>query len=425
MPPVALVDCNNFYASCERVFNPRLEGKPIVVLSNNDGCVVARSNEVKALGIPMGAPWFQIEKEARRHGIVAYSSNYALYGDMSARVMHILGRFSPRQEIYSIDECFLGLEGFESFNLADYGREIRQRVKQYTGIPVSIGIASTKTLAKLANHVAKKREGHAGVCDFGALSRPALDALLDSIAVGEIWGVGRRLAHRLETMDITTVRQLKAADARWLRQQFSVTLERTVAELNGTPCIELEEEGPNKHQIISSRSFGKPVETLQDLGEAVSTYTARAAEKLRAQESVAASIGVTIQTNPFKPGEPQYQPWQVVPLANPTDDTRPLVQAALRGLKRIYRAGFRYKKAGVVLMGLQARHSRPRTLFDDPAAEAKSERLMRVMDSLNARMGQDTVKLAAAGIEKSWRMRRGMKSPHYTTDWAELPEVRA
>ncbi|VAY89054.1 DNA polymerase V, subunit C [mine drainage metagenome] len=422
---IALVDCNNFYASCERAFNPKLEGKPIVVLSNNDGCVVARSNEVKALGLPMGVPWFQIEKMAKRHGILAYSSNYALYGNMSARVMQLLSQFSPQQEIYSIDECFLGLAGFEHWDLIAYGQKIRRRIKQGTGIPVSIGIATTKTLAKLANHVAKKREGYGGVCDFGRFSPRELDDLLKSLPVSEVWGVGRKLTPRLETLNIRTVQELKHADPRWIRQQFSITLERTVAELNGLPCIELEEESANKQQIISSRSFGRPVETLENLREAVSSYMSRAAEKLRAQHSVAGIVGVHIQTNPFNPEAPQYHPSQVVPLVKSTDDTRYLTQAALHGLQHLYRSGFKYKKAGVVLMALEAKATLHPTLFDDPAAEARSSRLMKVMDTINHRMGQDTLKLASSGIENSWRMRRGFKSPNYTTHWAEIPQVTA
>ena len=425
MAHVALVDCNNFYASCERVFNPKLEGKPIVVLSNNDGCVVARSNEVKALGIPMGEPWFKIEKESNRHGIIAFSSNYALYSDMSARVMGILGRFSPHQEIYSIDECFLGLEGFEKWNLETYAQNIRYQVKRDTGIPVSIGIAATKTLAKLANHVAKKCPGFEGVCDFGTFTPSDLESLLASIDVSEVWGIGRRITRRLETMGITTVQDLKTADQHWIRQQFSVTVERTVAELNGIACIDLEEEAPNKQQIISSRSFGKPVETLQELSEALCSYTTRAAEKLRSQESVAGTIGVFLMTNPFKPDERQYHPSLLVPLAAPTDDTRLLAQAALRGLKRIYKRGYRYKKAGVMLMSLMQKSEKPQTLFDDPQAEAKSAKLMHVLDLVNRKMGQDTLKIAGAGIEKPWGMRRFLKSPNYTTCWAEIPTANA
>lgn len=423
--PIALVDCNNFYASCERVFNPGLEGKPIVVLSNNDGCVVARSNEVKALGIPMGAPWFQIEKDAQRHGIIAYSSNYALYGDMSSRVMSILGRFSPRQETYSIDECFLEFEGLEKWDLQAYGQEIRRQVRQGTGIPVSIGIASTKTLAKLANHVAKKRGQYAGVCDFGQFPQHALNALLGSIEVSEVWGVGQSITKRLETMGIQSVQDLRSANSRWIRQQFSVTLERTVAELNGMSCIELEEHAPNRKEIISSRSFGKPVDSLQELSEAVSSYTTRAAEKLRSQGSVAGSIGVFLLTNPFKPDEPQYQKSLVVPLVTPTDDTRHLAQAAITGLTRIYKAGFKYKKAGIILMALDQKGGGSRSLFEDPTAEAKSTRLMKALDGINARMGKDTLKLASNGIEKPWKMKRLLKSPNYTTAWDEIPEVRA
>ena len=425
MSSIALVDCNNFYASCERAFNPKLEGKPLVVLSNNDGCVVARSNEVKALGLPMGVPWFQIEKLARRHGILAYSSNYALYGDMSARVMKLLSQFSPRQEIYSIDECFLDLAGFEPRDLVAYGQKIRHRIRQGTGIPVSIGIATTKTLAKLANHVAKKQENHGGVCDFGRFSAWELDDLLESIPVSEVWGVGRKLMPRLETLKIKTVSDLKKANPRWIRQQFSITLERTVAELNGLPCIELGGESANRQQIVSSRSFGRSVETLEDLREAVSSYMTRAAERLRAQHSVAGSIAVHIQASSFKPEEPRYHPSQVVPLVKPTDDTRYLIQAALQGLQHIYRPGFRYRKAGVLLMALEAKATLHPALFDDPEAEARSSRLMKVMDTINHRMGQDTLKLASSGTENSWRMRRGFKSPNYTTHWAEIPQVTA
>lgn len=425
MPLFALVDCNNFYVSCERVFNPKLEGRPVVVLSNNDGCVVARSNEAKALGIRMGAPWFQIEQEARRHGVLCFSSNYALYADMSARVMAVLGQFSPHQEVYSIDECYLGLSGLGSHNLAAYGQEIRRRVMRWTGLPVSIGIAPTKTLAKMANHTAKKREQFVGVCDFGQFAPHALDALLGEIAVGEVWGVGRKSQLQLQRMGINTALELKQSNPRQIRGQFSVMLERTITELNGLSCIGLEEMNPEKKQIICSRSFGKPVTHLQDLSEAVSNYMIRAAEKLRSQESVAASISVYILTNAFKPEQPQYQSSFIIPLVKPEDDTRILVQAALKGLNQIYRKGCNYKKAGVVLMGLEPKHSRPQTLFDDPALESRSSRLMHLMDAVNARMGQDTLTLAAAGTRKTWRMRRSRKSPDYTTRWEELPWVLA
>lgn len=422
-PVFALVDCNNFYASCERVFNPKLEKKPIVVLSNNDGCVVARSNEVKALGIKMGVPWFKIADEADRKGIIALSSNYALYGDMSDRVMTVLGDFTTQQEIYSIDECFLGLDGLTHLDLVAYGQQIRRRVKQWTGIPVSVGIASTKTLAKLANHVAKKRPEYAGVCDFNRFSSREFDLLLSGIEVGEIWGVGPRITRQLQAMGIKTVLDLKQADAQHIRQQFSVVLERTVAELNGVACIELELAGQNKQQIMSSRSFGMPVTTLQDMREAVSSYVTRATEKLRHQGSVAGSVCVYVQTNPFKENEPQYQRSIVVPLAKPTDDTLLLVRAALDGLETIFAVGYRYKKAGVLLSGLESKATLMRTLFDDVEAESKSSSLMRVIDAINARMGKDMVGSAAAGIRQPWKMRRERKSPSYTTCWDELPVI--
>ena len=280
----ALIDGNNFYVSCERVFNPKLEGRPMVVLSNNDGCVVARSAEVKALGVKMGEPWFKLKAMARKHGIVAYSSNYTLYADMSNRMMAVLASYSPRQEIYSIDECFLGLDGFSHYDLMAHAQKMRQQVKQWVGLPVCVGIAPTKTLAKLANHCAKKGlAGDDGVCDFGQLGKEEYEALLASLPVGEVWGVGRKLTARLNEMGIHTVRQLRDADTATIRRQFSVVLERTIMELRGISCLELEELAPAKKQIMSSRSFGAYVHTLPELEEAVSTYIARAAEKLRAQ----------------------------------------------------------------------------------------------------------------------------------------------
>lgn len=423
--PFALVDCNNFYVSCERVFNPRLEGKPVVVLSNNDGCAVARSNEVKALGVKMGEPWFRLEKLARQHGILAYSSNYTLYSDMSARVMSLLATFSPRQEIYSIDECFLDLGGFEPRSLMAYGQTIRQTVKRNIGIPVCVGIADTKTLAKLANHCAKKGlAGDDGVCDFGRLDEAQGRELLAGIPVGEVWGVGQRLAGKLLGMGIETVEDLRRAKPEMIRRQFSVVLERTVQELNGIPCLELEEIGQPRQQIMVSRSFGREVAELKDLAESVACFATRAAEKLRREGAVAAGICVHIRTNPFKEEEPQYQQSIVVPLHQPSSDTATLVHAAIRGLKEIYRPGFRYKKSGVLLMELQAKGSIQATLFDDPAEQAKSDCLMHVMDAINQRMGQGSMTIAASGIRQRWAMRRDRKSQNYTSDWSELPVVR-
>ena len=420
--PIALVDCNNFYVSCERMFNPGLEGKPVVVLSNNDGCAVARSNEVKALGIKMGEPWFKMEKIAKQHGIIAYSSNYTLYGDLSARVMSILSTFSPKQEIYSIDECFLDLDGFDPNSLMAYGQTIRQTVKRNIGIPVCVGIADTKTLAKLANHCAKKQlAGNDGVCDFGRLNDEELSALFAGIPVGEVWGVGHRITAKLNSMDIRSVEDLRRADPEYIRQQFSIVLERTVNELNGIPCIELEEAGKPRQQIMVSRSFGSEVTQLSDLSESVASFTMRAAEKLRHDGSVASSLCVYVRTNPFKEAEPQYQRSMIVPLSQPSDDTTRPVKAALMGLKAIYRTGYRYKKSGVLLMGLQPRNMIQATLFDDPAKQARSDSRMHVMDAINRRMGQGSLYVAATGIRQRWAMRRDRKSPNYTTEWSELP----
>ncbi|NOT97664.1 MAG: Y-family DNA polymerase [Sideroxydans sp.] len=420
--PIALVDCNNFYVSCERMFNPRLEGKPVVVLSNNDGCAVARSNEVKALGVKMSDPWFKLEKLAKQHGIIALSSNYTLYGDLSARVMSVLSNFSPNQEIYSIDECFLDLDGFDPETLMAYGQKIRQAVKQNVGIPVCVGIAETKTLAKLANHCAKKGfAGEQGVCDFGRLNESELSTLFASIPVGEIWGVGRRITEKLNSMGIHTVENLRTASQKAIRDQFSIVLERTVQELNGIPCVELEEAGKPRQQIMVSRSFGSSVTSLADLVESISYFTTTAAEKLRKDGSVASSICVYIRTSPFKEKEPQYQRSVIVPLFQPSADTMTLISAALMGLKSIYRYGFLYKKTGVLLMGLQSKGTVQATLFDDTVSQCKSDKMMSVMDSINRKMGKGSLTIAASGIRNNWAMRRERKSPAYTTNWSELP----
>lgn len=424
MPTFALVDGNNFYVSCERVFRPELEGKPVLVLSNNDGCVVARSLEVKALGVKMGTPFFQLKDLVKRHGIVALSSNYGLYGNMSARIMSVIGGFAPRQEIYSIDETFLDLTGMPG-NLAELGQRIRHRVKQWVGIPVCVGIASTKTLAKLANHVAKKRPEYDSVCNLLALSPEALSALLDSIQVGEIWGVGRRIAPRLEALGITSVRALRDAPLKRVRSHFGVTLERTVLELNGHACLETEEVASPKQQIVCSRSFGGLITDLKDLVPAVSHYATRAGEKLRQQGSVAEAIQVFMHTNPHREQDPQYAPAIVVRLAQSTDDSRLLIGAALKGLGRIYREGYRYQKAGVMLMGITDKERLTGNLFSpETEATAKSSPLMDVLDQTNRRFGKDTLRFASTAMrEGRWLMKRGNKSPDYTTKWEEIPCV--
>jgi len=418
---IALIDVNNFYVSCERVFNPKLEDKPVVVLSNNDGCAVARSNEVKALGVKMGQPWFQLKDLAKKHGIIAYSSNYVLYADMSNRVMSILAVFSPSQEIYSIDECFLDLTGFRKQNQILYGQQIRQRVKQWTGLPVCVGVGSTKTLAKLANHIAKKNSEFNGVCDLNAMSLRQQDEWFSKIEVGEIWGIGRRLAPKLHEIGIKTVLDLKTASPSQMRIRFSVVMEKTIREINGTACIELEEINPPKKQIVSSRSFGIPVSDLASLEESVSLYISRAAEKLRGQQSYAGSVHVNIRTSPFNEKEPYYANGMTIALPRQTDDTRLLTKVALWGLRKIYHPGYKYQKAGVMLSELVPRQYRQLDLFGTiSVSDNQSSKLMSVMDQINARMGRGTLKLTSEGYKQPWRMKQGNKSPNYTTNWDDL-----
>ncbi len=427
MPIFGLFDNNNFYASCEKLFNPRLKDRPVVVLSNNDGCVVARSSEAKALGIPMGAPWFKLQEQARQHGIVAFSSNYELYADLSDRVVQVLRQFTPNLEVYSIDESFLALDGFGHLDLADYGRQIRERVLQWVGLPGCVGIGASKTQAKLANHCAKKGlAGKDGVCNLLALSASEQDDLLSRIEVGEVWGVGRKIDARLQEMGISSVRDLRDADPVMIRSRFSVVLERTVRELNGVSCLSLEEIAPDKQQIMCSRSFGEPVYELDDLLDAVATYMSRAAEKLRGQQGLAATIMVFLQTNPFKPDEPQYHPSMTVPLPESTSDTRVLVQWAQRVAKRLYRRGYAYKKAGVMLSGIQPEGVSQGSLFDPPSStDAKAGNLMALMDGINQKWGRGAIRLAAEKRHHPWQMRRDRMSPRYTTSWDELPLVKA
>lgn len=422
MSVFALVDGNNFYVSCERVFNPKLEDRPVVVLSNNDGCAVARSAEVKALGVKMGTPWFKLQDLARQHGIVALSSNYELYADLSSRMMSVLARYAPEQEIYSIDECFLGFDGFQRFDLLDYGKEIRRTVRQWVGIPVCVGFAATKTLAKLANHCAKKcLAGEDGVCDFTRLNGTRLSRIFSTLPVDEVWGVGRKLAQRLNERGITQVEALRTADPKVLRREFSVVLERTVAELNGVSCLGLEELAPNKQQIMSSRSFGQYVYDLEPLKQAVASYMAIAGEKLRGQHSKACLVQVYLRTNPFAEHLPQYQQGLNAPLPEPSDDTLRLTKVALWLLKKIYRPGYAYQKAGVALMDLRDAGTTQLNLF---ATNQDNPRLMQVMDHINAVWGRGTLRSGAEGVRKEWSMKREKKSPNYTTRWDELPEAR-
>ena len=423
----ALVDVNNFYVSCERVFNPHLENRPVVVLSNNDGCCVARSSESREIGVKMGAPWFQLKELAQKHNIVALSSNYALYGSMSDRVMSILRDYSPNMETYSIDESFLSLNGLGGLwpSASAMGQSIRYRVRQWTGLPVCVGIGPSKTLAKLANHIAKKQPQFNGVCDLASMPQAQTDLLLANINVAEVWGVGRRIGLQLHAAGITTVQQLRDAAPSWLRAKFGVVMERTGNELRGISCLALEEVAPPRKQIISSRSFGQLVHTLPELSESVATYMSSAAETLRRENSVCEAIQVFVQTNPFREQDPQYSKGITIPLPNVSSDTRLLVRAALFGLKRIYRPGFAYKKTGVMLIGIGPAAVQQLSLLPQHGAGDKSQRLMQVMDKLNGIYGRNTVSLFSAGSRKSWTMRRENMSPGYTTNWKDVPVAHA
>lgn len=377
---IALVDVNNFYASCEAVFDPKLRGKAVVVLSNNDGCVVARSAEAKALDIKMAQPWHEVPKRVQAV-TVAYSSNYTLYADMSQRVMSILREMAPYQEIYSIDECFLDLTGIRS--LREHGLDIRQRVGDWTGLTVCVGIGATKTRAKLANHVAKKYPEFGGVFDLEAITACEEQQWLQIFPVSEVWGVGHRLSQQLTRMGIRSVWDLKNAPAKALRERFSVVVERIIAELNCESCLELEMLTPPRQQIRSSRSFGGTVTELDQLKEAIVSFVARAAEKLRSQQSSARALNVFVATNVFKPERPQYSNSVTIKLPFATDDTLTLSQFAVAGIEALYRPGFQYKKVGVNLMQLEPKAMGQITLFEDSEKLERRDRLNKALDQIN------------------------------------------
>lgn len=407
----ALVDCNNFYVSCERVFNPLLRNRPAVVLSNNDGCVIARSKEAKQF-VPMGAPFFKNRELFRQHNIAVCSSNYALYGDMSRRVMHTLGDFTPDLQVYSIDEAFLliDVKGAEA-----HCESVKKTVVQRTGIPVSIGAARTKTLAKVANHFAKKGSGLFILEDE--------ESALKALPVDEIWGIGRQLSDLLERNGIKTAWDLSQTDDAWIKKHMTVVGLRTAWELRGIPCLELEELPPAKKAIMSSKSFGRPVTEPAELAEAVATYTGVAAEKLRKQGSLASFIEVFVSTDRFK--DDHYANAMQIVLPQPTNYTPILIHYAKWGLEKILYKGYRYKKAGVMLGGLVPADSYQPDLFaSDPKLQEKQKRIMDLMDQANKAYGRKVLRLAAEGIEQPWKMKREMCSPCYTTRWDDLLEIK-
>ncbi|SDM97946.1 Y-family DNA polymerase [Vreelandella arcis] len=423
---IALVDCNNFYVSCERVFNPALEGRPVGVLSNNDGCVVARSNELKALDVEMGAAMHLLSPGIRRQATLL-SSNYALYGDMSKRVTQALSEFSPHVDIYSIDESFVGFQGFDPASLEARGHRMRATVRQWTGIPVSVGFAPTRVLAKIANHVAKKDLVCHGVCKLEANSL-ATQVLLQRLPVTELWGVARRTGERLNVMGIETAWQLREADPKQIRKRFSVVQERIVWELRGENAISLDDMSLPKQQIMVSRSFGRLTESPHDLREALRTHASRAGEKLRKQGSVTSAVMVFVRTNPFRTDLPQYRNRIVVTLERPTDDSRELVAAAIEGLRKLWRKGFGYHKVGVMLLDLSPKTNRQLTLNETPQTEAeakRSEQLMATVDKLNRELGRGTIQLGVPRQHNAWTLRSERRTPRYTTQWRELLKVRA
>ncbi len=419
VPPVfGLIDCNSFYASCERVFRPDLAKVPIVVLSNNDGCVIARSYDAKPF-VKMGEPYFQIKQKLRQHGIVAFSSNYALYGDISERVMTIIESMVPAVEVYSIDEAFADLTGIQRLDLL--GRHIRSQVLRCTGIPVGVGIAPTKTLAKLANHTAKRLQAETGgvvnICD--PVKR---DWVLRNTDVAEVWGVGRRMKMHLNALGIKTAMDLAKADAWSLRKNFSVVIEKTARELAGTSCLELDEPNPPKQEICCSRMFGKRLKELPPIKEAVATYMMRASEKLRAQKSLCRKLRVSIRTGMFNPEEAKYANGVMVDLPYPTDDVRLLTTAAVNALDHVFRPGFSYSKAEVMLLNL----CQPGEYTDDLFAASQpteSTRVMAVLDEINGRWGRGTLRAASVPRNPDWGMRREMMSQSYTTRLDQLWEV--
>lgn len=421
---IALVDVNNCYVSCERLMRPDLEGVPIVVLSNNDGCCVARSAEVKALGVKVGTPWFHLKDLAKQHGILAMSSNYALYGDMSRRFHSILAQWVPPecQEIYSIDECFLDFDGQDRLDLTETGQAIKAQVKQWVGLPVCVGIGSTKTLAKFANHVGKKQPQWAGVCDLTSLTAAGRLALMDQFPVQEVWGVGRRLAAQLIELGIQTAGALARCDPKRARERWGVVMERTVNELNGLSCMAWENQPPPKQQIIASRSFGGPLYMLDEVVQPVRFHMGRAAEKLRLQGSVAGRVGVIVETNRFRAQDPQYCPSRSIALPAASDDTAVLTTWAVAVLRAVFKGGYRYVKAGVMLDDLRPRELQQGSLFDalPPVQDLRREKLMGVLDQANQKWGRGSIGVGVVKEQKGWAMNREMLSPRYTTCWDDL-----
>jgi DNA polymerase V len=416
---IALVDCNSFYVSCERLFNPKIRRKPVVVLSNNDGCIISRSTEAKALGIKMGEPYFKAKDIIIKNDVQVFSSNYSLYGDLSRRVMRTLKRFNSEIEVYSIDEAFLDLSNFSDEEVENVGKEIRATVLQWTGIPTSIGIAKTKTLSKVANHIAKKKLS--GVTSLIGIED--IDPILEKIEINDVWGVGKQLTKFYNKNGIYNAKQLKNKSNTWIKKSSNVLSSRTSMELRGIPCIDLEIATSGRKSCVVSRSFGQRVEKFQELKEAVANYCLNASEKIRSESLIAKSITVFIRTSPFQSRFGYYSNSKTIDFPIATNNSIEIVKAALTGLETIFKNGYRYQKAGVMLTGLSNSND-GKNLFSSEKDE-KINSLMRSIDNTNHRYGRATLSLASAGVHKKWNMRRQHSSKIDTADYYCLPTIKA
>ena len=415
---IALVDCNSFYVSCERLFNPKIRKKPVVVLSNNDGCIISRSNEAKALGIKMGEPYFKAKEIILKNNVQVFSSNYSLYGDLSRRVMRTLKRFNVDIEIYSIDEAFLDMTNFSDKEVEEVGKEIRSTILQWTGIPTSIGIAQTKTLSKVANHIAKKKK--TGVTSLIGLEN--IDPILEKVEINDVWGVGRQLTKFYNKNGIYNAKQLKNKSNTWIKKNSNVLGSRTAMELRGVPCIDLEKTPSKRKSCVVSRSFGKRVEKLQEMKEAVANYSLNASEKIRSESLNAKSITIFIRTSPFQSRFGYYSNSKTIDFPIATDNSIEIVKAAIEGLESIFKNGYRYQKAGIILTGL-SNSNEGENLFSSEK-DKKIGNLMRSIDKTNYRYGRSTLSLASAGIQKRWNMKREYSSKIDTADFYSLPKIR-
>ena len=413
---IALVDCNSFYVSCERLFNPKIQKKAVVVLSNNDGCVISRSREAKDLGIKMGEPYFKVKDLVKKNKVEVYSSNYALYGDISRRVMKVLKTFSPKVEIYSIDEAFIDLSFMDEKGVEDYGREIRSRVLKWTGIPTSVGIASTKTLSKVANHIAKKEK--AGVIYLNI----NIDEKLKKFPIEDVWGVGKQLSKFYHKNNISNAYDLKNVSNTWVKKGTNVLGAKTAMELRGIPCIDLQIDQEKRKNCCVSRSFGRKVKDLNELEESVITHCLNAAEKIRADDQIAKTITVFIRTSPFDKNRRYYSNSKTIDLAIPTSNSIELIKNAVKALTDIYKYGYAYQKAGIILSGLKDANQNDQNLLT-PLLENKSKKLMKAIDYTNTKYGRYAISIAQAGLSKGWKMRREHSSKIDTASFDSLPKI--